>query len=163
MQGFTQLHFTPLEVLTIIEGVQKRLDKKFTANEIERGVLKDVLIDEDYDLTRVVSFHRNPSCEKYRITTTFICVVLNDPPTITFERGQIAFTTHPHYILLIHLFRKRIFVKIADAFYLMRPNIYFGPNLVSSLQRRMSSKVSFHIYKSLFGSALFQPNSISSS
>ena len=51
MQGFTQLHFTPLEVLAIIEGVQKRLDKKFTGTEIERGVLKDVLIDEDYDLT----------------------------------------------------------------------------------------------------------------
>ena len=49
MQGFTQLHFTPLEVLAII-GVQKRLDKKFTAEEIERGVLKDVLIDNDYDL-----------------------------------------------------------------------------------------------------------------
>ena len=26
MQGFTQLHFTALEVLAIIEGVQKRLD-----------------------------------------------------------------------------------------------------------------------------------------
>ena len=55
MQGFTQLHFTPLEVLAIIEGVQKRLDKKFMAEEIERGVLKDVLIDDDYDLARVVS------------------------------------------------------------------------------------------------------------
>ena len=57
MQGFTQLHFTSLEVLAIIEGVQKRLDKKFTVEEIEQGVLKDVLIDEDYDLTRVVSSH----------------------------------------------------------------------------------------------------------
>ena len=49
MQGFTQLHFTPLEV------IQKRLDRKFSAEEIERGVLKDILIEEDYDLTRVVS------------------------------------------------------------------------------------------------------------
>ena len=56
MQGFTQLHFTLLEVLAIIEGVRKRLDKKFTVEEIECRVLKDVLIDEDYDLTRVVSF-----------------------------------------------------------------------------------------------------------
>ena len=56
MQGFTQLHFTPLEVLAIIEGVQKRLDKKFTAEEIEQGILKDVLTEEDYNLTRVVSF-----------------------------------------------------------------------------------------------------------
>ena len=59
VQGFTQLHFTPLEVLAIIEGVQKRLDKQFTAKEIERGVLKDVLIDDDYDLARVVSFLLN--------------------------------------------------------------------------------------------------------
>ena len=57
MQGFTQLHFMPLEVLAITEGVQKRLNKKFTAEEIEQGVLKDVLTDEDYDLTRVVSSH----------------------------------------------------------------------------------------------------------
>ena len=55
MQGFTQLHFTPLEVLAIIEGVQKRLGKKFTAEQIEQGVLKDILVDEDYDLIRVVS------------------------------------------------------------------------------------------------------------
>ena len=57
MQGFTQLHFTPLEVLTIIEGVQKRLAKKFTAEEIAQGVLKDVIIDDDYDLVRVVSLY----------------------------------------------------------------------------------------------------------
>ena len=57
MQGFTQLHFTPLEVLAIVEGVQKRLGKKFTAEEIEQGVLKDVIIDDDYDLVRVVSLY----------------------------------------------------------------------------------------------------------
>ena len=45
IQGFTQLHFTPLEALAIIEGVQKRLDRQFSAEEIEQGVLKDVLID----------------------------------------------------------------------------------------------------------------------
>ena len=49
-QGFTQLHFTPLDVLAIIEGVQKRFGKKFTAEEIKQGVLKDVLTEEDYDL-----------------------------------------------------------------------------------------------------------------
>ena len=57
MQGFTQLHFTPLEVLAIIEGVQKRLDRKFTTEEIEQGVLKDVIIDDDYNLVRVVSLY----------------------------------------------------------------------------------------------------------
>ena len=35
VEGFTQLHFTLLEVLVIIEGVQKRLDRKFSAEEIE--------------------------------------------------------------------------------------------------------------------------------
>ena len=40
----------PLKVLAIIEGVQKRLDKKFTLEEIEQGILKDVLTDDDYDL-----------------------------------------------------------------------------------------------------------------
>ena len=47
----------PLEVLTIIEGVQKRLDQKFTTEEIEQGVLKDVIIDDDYDLVQVVSLY----------------------------------------------------------------------------------------------------------
>ena len=47
----------PLEVLAIIEGVQKRLDKKFTTEEIKQGMLKDVLTNDDYDLVRVVSFY----------------------------------------------------------------------------------------------------------
>ena len=55
IQGFTQLYFTPLEVLAIIEGVQKGLGKQFSTEEIEQGMLKDVLIDEDYDLIQVVS------------------------------------------------------------------------------------------------------------
>ena len=52
-----QLHFMPLEILAIIEGVQKRLGKKFTAEEIEQGILKDVLTEDDYDLARVVGFY----------------------------------------------------------------------------------------------------------
>ena len=44
-------------MLAIIEGVQKRLGKKFTAEEIEQGILKDVLTDDDYDLARVVSLY----------------------------------------------------------------------------------------------------------
>ena len=47
----------PLEVLAIIEGIQKRLDRKFTTEEIEQGVLKDVIIDDDYDLVRVVGLY----------------------------------------------------------------------------------------------------------
>ena len=44
-------------MLAIIEGVQKRLNKKFTAEEIEQGILKDVLIDDDYNLAWVVSLY----------------------------------------------------------------------------------------------------------
>ena len=44
-------------MLAIIEGVQKRLGKKFTVEEIEQGVLKDVLTDDDYDLVQVVSLY----------------------------------------------------------------------------------------------------------
>ena len=79
IQGFTQLHFTPLEVLAIIEGVQKRLDKKFMAEEIERGVLKDVLIDDDYDLARVVSCPIKFPCKGYRVIMMFERDILNDP------------------------------------------------------------------------------------
>ena len=65
----------PLEVLAITEGVQKRLDKKFTAEEIERGVLKDVLIDKDYDLVRVVSFLYKFFHKGYHVITMFECNV----------------------------------------------------------------------------------------
>ena len=44
-------------MLAIIEGVQKRLNKKFTAEEIAQDILKDVLIDDDYDLVWVVSLY----------------------------------------------------------------------------------------------------------
>ena len=54
-QGFSKFHFTPLEVLAVIEGVQKRTGKTFTREQIESGVLKDFITDEDYDLIRVVS------------------------------------------------------------------------------------------------------------
>ena len=37
-------------MLAIVEGVQIRLNKKFTAEEIEQDILKDVLINDDYDL-----------------------------------------------------------------------------------------------------------------
>ena len=55
-QGFTQLHFTPLETLAIIEGVQKRVGKMFYREEIESGILEEILIEEDYNLDCVVSF-----------------------------------------------------------------------------------------------------------
>ena len=39
----------------MIEGVQKRTGKTFTREQIESGILKDIITDEDYDLIRVVS------------------------------------------------------------------------------------------------------------
>ena len=55
LQGFTQFHFTPLEVLAVIEGVELRTGKKFTPEEIEGGILEDILTEADYDVLRVVS------------------------------------------------------------------------------------------------------------
>ena len=54
-QGFSKFHFTPLKVLAVIEGVQKRTGKTFTREQIESGILKDIITNEDYDVIRVVS------------------------------------------------------------------------------------------------------------
>ena len=35
----------------VIEGIQKCLDHKFTPEEIESGILKDLIIEEDYNLS----------------------------------------------------------------------------------------------------------------
>ena len=55
MQGFTQLHFTPLEVLAIIEGIQRRVGKTFSREEIESGILEKIIIEEDYNIECIVS------------------------------------------------------------------------------------------------------------
>ena len=74
-QGFSKFHFTPLEVLAVIEGVQKRTGKTFTREQIESGVLKDIITDEDYDLIRVVS-RSNIASLRFRVrcfrTSNFI-------------------------------------------------------------------------------------------
>ena len=38
----------------MIESVQKRVGRKFSPEEIETGVLKDLITDADYDIIRVV-------------------------------------------------------------------------------------------------------------
>ena len=55
LQGFSKYHFTPLEVLIVIEGIQKHLNRTFSPEEIESGILKDLIVEEDYDLIRVVN------------------------------------------------------------------------------------------------------------
>ena len=58
LQGFTKFNFTPLEVLAIIEHVQKRLNKTFTDEEIQNEVLKELLMEEDYNIIKVVSTYQ---------------------------------------------------------------------------------------------------------
>ena len=50
-----KFHFTPLEVLAVIEGIQLRLKCTFTAEEIESGVLEGLIEESDYDVLHVVS------------------------------------------------------------------------------------------------------------
>ena len=45
----------PLEVLVVIEGIQKRLNQTFTPEEIKNGILKNLIVEEDYDLIHVVN------------------------------------------------------------------------------------------------------------
>ena len=54
-QGFTKFHFTPLEVLAVIEGIQLCLKLIFSPEEIESGILEDLIIESDYDMLRVVN------------------------------------------------------------------------------------------------------------
>ena len=58
IQGFTKFNYTPLEVLAIIEHIQKRLKRTFTDKEIQDGILKDLITDEDYDIIKVVSTYQ---------------------------------------------------------------------------------------------------------
>ena len=39
----------------MIKGIQKHLNKTFTPEEIENGILKDLIKEEDYDLICVVN------------------------------------------------------------------------------------------------------------
>ena len=43
-----------MEVLALIESVQKQVGRKFSPEEIETGILKDLITDMDYDIIRVV-------------------------------------------------------------------------------------------------------------
>ena len=54
-QGFTKYNFMPLEVLAIIEHIQKRIGRVLSDTEIQEGALKDLINEEDYDIVKVVS------------------------------------------------------------------------------------------------------------
>ena len=55
-------------MLAIIEHVQKRLKKTFSDEEIQSGILKDLITEEDYDIIKVVSTYHDYSL-KYPIST----------------------------------------------------------------------------------------------
>ena len=38
----------------MIESIQKRVGRKFSPEEIETGILKDLITNADYDIIRVV-------------------------------------------------------------------------------------------------------------
>ena len=52
-----------MEVLLVIEQCQKRLKREFSPEEIEAGILKDLLIESDYDVITAVSTHPYLSSE----------------------------------------------------------------------------------------------------
>ena len=41
-----------MEVLAVIESIQKWVGRKFSPEEIETGILKDLITDADYDIIR---------------------------------------------------------------------------------------------------------------
>ena len=56
-QGFTKFNYTPLEVLAIIEHMQKHLNRVFSDEEIQSGILKNLLTEDDYHIVKVVNTH----------------------------------------------------------------------------------------------------------
>ena len=43
--------------MKVLLNIERRLGRKFTREEIESGVLKDLLIEEDYKIEKVASSH----------------------------------------------------------------------------------------------------------
>ena len=49
-----------MEVLAVIKSIQKWVGRKFSPEEIETGILKDLITDVDYDIIRVVCIFNAP-------------------------------------------------------------------------------------------------------
>ena len=47
----------PFEVLTAINHTQLRLNRIFTVEEIQSGILADLMIEEDFNFEETVSLH----------------------------------------------------------------------------------------------------------
>ena len=89
-QGFPKYHFTPLEVLVVIEGIQKCLDRQFTPEEIENGILKDLIVEEDYDLIRVVTIILSfRTCILKYANFTHIRTCISTQPCTLLQRDEL--------------------------------------------------------------------------
>ena len=115
----------PLEVLAILEGVQKHLQCTFSAEEIKTGILEGLLIETDYDMIGVVSIHVQT---RLRLALDLLCLQMCS-----------------HHVLfqlsLFNPFRKRNSTLRNVKFSLMRPKGYFIRNQDSLKQQRMNLKV----------------------
>ena len=130
MQGFTEFHYTPLEVLAIIEGVQLRTGRQFTPEEIEGGVLEDILTEDDYDVLRVVSIaYLSPS---NTLVSRSCCVSPSN--------AQIHVLNN--YPLITPYFRRKISKRNVEKGYPMRPSIFLERSLDSLKPLKRNSKVS---------------------
>ena len=54
-QGISTTHLTPFEVLTAINHAQLRLNCTFKVEEIQSGILADLMIEEDFTFEETVS------------------------------------------------------------------------------------------------------------
>ena len=75
-----------MEVLAVIESIQKWVGRKFSPEEIETGILKDLITDADYDIIRVVRI--------FNALFMHLSVQLVRPQ---FYQHSDALTLHPYY------------------------------------------------------------------
>ena len=56
-QGISTMHLTPFEVLTAINHAQLRLNRTFKEEEFANGQVGKLMIAEDFDFEKTVSFN----------------------------------------------------------------------------------------------------------
>ena len=66
----------------MIESVQKRVGRKFSPEEIETGILKDLITNADYDIIRVVRI--------FNALHAFECAIEQTPTVSAFRCSIVA-------------------------------------------------------------------------
>ena len=56
-QGFKHVHLTYSQAVMVMVKAEKRLDRKFTVEEIEDGTMGALLEESDFDIEKTVSTH----------------------------------------------------------------------------------------------------------